>query len=227
MASLGGVLVRNVSVLPRRAASLAFAICSRSALDELGTLEGDWATASRSDVGAVLVFATLARSAVVAAGTLLLVCGVLAFATLARSAVAAAGILLLVCGVFLGRAFDVSEGVDEAAAEPEATGCNTACPKTPASDDRALGVRAVRLLLSDSGRGLGMVWRFWARDSGFLMVEAGREGSGSRVGVGVVVDGATAPALTVRLPGAVMDSLLDAAPAPKRLGEAQSLADCW
>jgi len=115
----------------------------------------------------------------------------------------------------LESAFDFREGVEGArAAAGEGA---LAWPNTGASDSRDLGARAVRLLLSDSGRGFGVLWRFWARESGFLMVDTGRAVSGVRMGV---VVGVATPALTVRFPGAVIDSLLDAIGAPRRLGVA-------
>lgn len=67
----------------------------------------------------------------------------------------------------------------------------------------------MRLLLSDSGRGFGVFCRFWASESGFLMVEVGRDTTGVLLGVAV---GAATLALTVLLPGTVMESLFDAAP---------------
>lgn len=82
------------------------------------------------------------------------------------------------------------------------------------SDGLGFGVRVARLLLVDSGRALGVFCRFWVVDSVeddgcFLTVDTERETEFALMGVTVDV---VTLALALRLPGAVIDSLLDGPP---------------
>lgn len=186
IASRGGVSVRDGSAFARRAASLAFAICSRKAWEELAGLEGVVGVLeSTSGFDAALAWLIWLRKAAEEPDT-----------------------FRVVFGVFFMRDSRPRDGVvGPALAVP---GGDTACPNIPARDARGLGVREPMVLLSDKGRGLGVVWRFWARDSGcFLTVEAGRDTRDVLLGVPV---GVATLALTLRLPGAVMDSLPDEVP---------------
>jgi hypothetical protein len=72
-------------------------------------------------------------------------------------------------------------------------------------------VRATMLLLLDKGRGFGVFCRFCARDDrgSFLIVETGRAAENILLGVAA---GVMTFALTLLLPGAVMDSLPDVIP---------------
>lgn len=179
------MLVRVGSTFVRFAASLAFAICSRSALDELADFcEGLAAGVSSSVVWEALALMIWSRSATDEVDT-----------------------FRLVSGVFLGRSFRPYEGV--AGAALAVPGGEMACPKMPATEGRGFGVRIVKLLLSDNGRGLGVLCRFEAGVCGFLIVDTGRDVGVGLVGVAV---GVATLALTVRLPGTVMDSLLAARP---------------
>lgn len=76
MASRGGVLVLTGLEFFRRAASLAFAICSRSALEELPAFGGDsTGAAPASDLRAAFAFAICSRRAADELVTFLLVSG--------------------------------------------------------------------------------------------------------------------------------------------------------
>lgn len=89
-------------------------------------------------------------------------------------------------------------------------GGDIAWPKAPPSEGRVFGVRATMLLLTDRGRGFGVLTRFCACERGnFLIVDTGRDTEVVLLGVAT---GVPTLALMLRLPGAVMESLLDARP---------------
>jgi hypothetical protein len=63
-----------------------------------------------------------------------------------------------------------------------------AWPKVPDSEGRDLGVRAIKLLLSDRGRAFGVSCRFCTRDRGrIFVVDTGRATEGVLLGVAVGV----------------------------------------
>lgn len=132
IASLGGVLVRDGSAFARRAASLALAICSRNALEEFPAFGGDsFGAAPTSDFRDALAFAIRSREAADEVET-----------------------LRVVIGVVLAGGLRAAEGVTSSTiAVP---GGDIAWPKTPLSEARDFGVRAVMLLLVPSGRGFGV-----------------------------------------------------------------------
>jgi hypothetical protein len=83
-------------------------------------------------------------------------------------------------------------------------------PNTPPNEGRGFGVRATMLLLLDRGRGFGVFCMFGARDRGcFLTVDSGRAIEGVLLGVPA---GVLTFALTLLIPGAVIDSLPDDVP---------------
>ena len=121
----------SLGALARLAASLAFAICSRKACDEL-TFGGDSSSLeATSERRAALAFANCSRSAVDEAETFLLVTGVVLLPPKADRA---------------------GKGV-AAVAVP---GGDIAWPKVSARDARALGVRTPNVLLFDKGRALAV-----------------------------------------------------------------------
>lgn len=82
-------------------------------------------------------------------------------------------------------------------------GGDIACPNVPATGGRAFGVRDTGLLLLDRGAGFDGVCRFCVGASaGFLIAVVGREIDEILLGV----TGVAATALTLLLPGTVMDS---------------------
>jgi hypothetical protein len=81
---------------------------------------------------------------------------------------------------------------------------------TPPNDGRALGVRAIMLLL------FGVLCTLCARAKGFLIVDTGRATEGVRVGVAAA--GVWTLALKLLFPGAVIESLPD--DVPNRFGVA-------
>lgn len=89
-------------------------------------------------------------------------------------------------------------------------GGDVALSNTPPKDGRALGVRAIMLLLSDSGRTFGVFCTLCARAKGFLIVDTGRATEGVRVGVAAA--GVWTLALKLLFPGAVIESLPDVVP---------------
>jgi hypothetical protein len=122
-------------VFARRAASLAFAICSRSAPDEFDVFLGvSFASTVTSERRAAFALAICSRKAAEELDTFRLVCGV------------------PMVGVFSRSGEDVS-GV----AVP---GGDIASPKSPANAGLDFGVRALIVLLLDNGRGFGVVWTF-------------------------------------------------------------------
>ena len=185
MASLGGVLVRTGSTFACLAAALAFAICSRNALEELPTFGGDSVGVTpTSDLRVALDFAICSRRAADELDT-----------------------FRLVSGVFFTGPFRFCIGVAGAASVPVG---DIACPKVPPNEGRGFGVRATMVLLPDRGRGFGVFRTFcvW-KDGCFLIVELGRDVETVLLGV---VAGVATFALTLLLPGAVMDSLPEDAP---------------
>jgi hypothetical protein len=93
------------------------------------------------------------------------------------------------------------DGVGEGATA--VPGGDIAWPKVAATDERLLGVRDSKLLLLDRGAGFEGVWRFCVGTSaGFLIAVVGRDIDEMRLGV---VTGVVATALTLLLPGTVMD----------------------
>lgn len=85
---------------------------------------------------------------------------------------------------------------------------DTASPKTPESPGRDLGVLAVIVLLLESGRVFGVDCTFCIWDSGcFFIEDMGFETVESLLGVAVGVLGVAA--LTLLLPGAVIDPRCD------------------
>lgn len=83
-------------------------------------------------------------------------------------------------------------------------GGDIACPKAPANDGRLFGVLAVIVLLLERGRRLEPVCAFCNCDRGcFLSWEIGLDTEGALVGVAAELAGTAA--LTLRLPGAVIE----------------------
>jgi hypothetical protein len=98
-------------------------------------------------------------------------------------------------------------GADEGArAVP---GGDIAWPYDSASEDRAIGVREVVLLLAESGAGLDGVRKLWIGvKAGFLIAVVGRDRDEMRLGV---VVGVEKLALELLLPGTVMEMREDGA----------------
>jgi hypothetical protein len=98
-------------------------------------------------------------------------------------------------------------GADEGArAVP---GGDIAWPYDSASEDRAIGVREVVLLLAESGAGLDGVRKLWIGvKAGFLIAVVGRDRDKMRLGV---VVGVEKLALELLLPGTVMEMREDGA----------------
>jgi hypothetical protein len=184
MASLGGVVTRTGAALLRLAASRAFAICSRSALEAFGLV----------GVVVVEVVASVLGAGLVLAGGF-------------RSAVDGVEILRIASVVFLVGIWRIGAG---AVVVP---GGDRACPYEPVGEGSGLGVRANATLVF-SGRSFGVDWTLCAGASvGFLIVDTGRGAEAillEGVATGVATGGAAAP-LTLRLPGAVMDSRFEGA----------------
>lgn len=115
----------------------------------------------------------------------------------------------LACAIELRRAADelgtlrvalAWGGGDVAATAP---GGDIAWPNVPATEARAFGVREARILLLDKGAGFDGVWIFCVGTSaGFLIAVVGRDIDDILLGV---VEGVAAAALTVLLPGTVID----------------------
>ena len=181
MASLGGVVTRTGAALLRLAASLAFAICSRSALEEFGLVGVVVAEVVASYLGAGLVLAGGFRRAVDGVET-----------------------LRIASAVFLVGIWRNGAG---AAVVP---GGDRACPYESVGEGSGLGVRAEAVLVF-SGRSFGVDWMLCAGARvGFLIVDTGR-GAEAILLVGVAAGGGTGAPLTLRLPGAVIESRLKGA----------------
>ena len=119
----------------RRAASFAFAICSRRALEELETFAGGDSSpfALTSDRRAAFALAIWSLNA------------------------AEELVFRPVTGVILATAVSLSgDGVKGSAV----AGGDIACPNTPDKEGLVFGVLAVIVLLFESGRSLGVFWLF-------------------------------------------------------------------
>lgn len=104
------------------------------------------------------------------------------------------------------RAVPVGSGGEGAAAVP---GGDIACPNVPTADGHALGPLDSRFLLLDITVDLVGVWIFCVgTNAGFLIAVVGRDADEIRLGV---VAGVEATALTLLLPGTVIDRREEAA----------------